>query len=218
MLTMLILETIYMFLIVLPSLLIFWRIQRLYHFSKYHGMQYLSLGFLMLAAGFVARYIVMLTRLGDAGTIQELSMLTTVMSFLIVLAGFFLLYSTIWQKMEKRHYGRTWMPIALLGALSLLVACVDQYRGTLLFMYLSQILVFSFAASVSLQKYLRKRNNYRQLYFISMTLFLFVWIINAVAQYTIDAFPFMRLYAYAFTVAACTTMLFIVIKLTRDRS
>lgn len=212
-------ETIYLLLVTAPAFYIFYNIRKIYNFSSYKGLRYLSNVFLFIVAAFSIRYIIMLTKIleGDMSTIQDFDLLTLMMEFFMVLPGFFFLYSLVWRRFEKAHYSVGLNVYQLsIYALALIIAIIDTILGVFTLMYASQIILFLASSKISYTKYLKKKNNYRQMLFIAMVLFLFVWIMNLLAQYTIDIFPLMRLYAYIFTVAACMTLFFITIGLTRD--
>lgn len=219
MIDIIIIETLYVLIIGLSSLWIFLRTHRLYRFSRYKGLLYFSSAFLLLAAGFFIRYILMLLRLvqGQLGTIQEFNMLTIVMETLLMIPGFLLLYSFFWKSVQKQRFlGTRFLPIGIISSLAVIFAVSDFILQGFYFMYISQIASFLMASAICLTNYLKRRNTHLQLMLISMILFLIVWMINLVAQYTIDLVPMIRLYAYMFTAAACLMILLTTLRLTRD--
>jgi hypothetical protein len=216
----LILETFYLFLILIPTLLVYFKTRKIYNFSKYKGIKYYSIAFLFLSLAFLVRYTVMISKIlnNDLQTIQEFNLMTLTMETLLILPGLFLLYSMIWQKFEKSHYShRHTIPQIVIYLIALTIGIIDTILGNFIFMYTSQILIFSIAALISFKKYLKNKNNFQQIYFISMILFLFVWIINLIAQFTIDTLPILRIYTYLFTTAACFMLLYLTISLTREK-
>ena len=214
----LILETLYLILIAGPSLYIFFKVQDLHRFSGYKGLYYFSRAFLFLAAGFVFRFVIMITKYiqGDLSTIKTFDIMTFLMEWFLIMVGLLLLYTLVWKHFEKKHVAYNWrgFPITV-ASIAALIALADILTQNFYFMYISQIIVFGTASVISLSKYLKKKNNFLQLYFISMILFLIVWIFNFIAQYTIDDFPIMRLYAYLLTVSACLVIMYVVNQLTR---
>lgn len=215
-----IIETIYMLVLALVSFLIYFYSRKPYKFSGYKGLRYYSSAFLFLGIGFIFRYIVIMSRLfkGNLGTIDSFNIVTLIMEFFLVLPGLFFLYSMIWRKFEKDFYSLK-RPIAqyFIYIIALAISVIDMFMQSFYVMYASQIIVFGLACVISLKKYIKKKNNFIQLYFIGMVLFLIVWVINLIAQYTIDSFPIMRFYAYLFTVFACFMLLYITFKLTRGK-
>jgi hypothetical protein len=219
----LIIETIYLLLITIPSFIIFLKTRNLYEFSKYKGLRYYSNAFFFLAIGFLTRYIVMILKVlqGNFLTIQTFDILTLIMELFLILPGFFLFYSLFWQRFEKKHYSkRTFLNCNIFSftiyLIAIILALADMMIRSFTFMYYSQIIIFSIASIIALRKYLSKKNNYRQLYLIGLVLFLIVWIINLVAQNLIDTIPSMRFYAYLFTISAVMILFYVNMKLTKD--
>ena len=220
MLQIIIIETIYLLLIVIPSMTVFFRTRSLYRFSSYKGLMYYSSAFLFLSLGFLIRYLIMLSRIfeGNLDTIKDFGAHTLIMEFFLILPGFFLLYSMIWHRFEKHHYSsRHTIAQLIIYTLAIIIAASDTSIRSFYLMYASQIAVFLIASIISLKKYLKNKNNFLQLHFIAMIMFLIVWSINLIAQQTIDIIPMMRLYAYLATVAGCMILLHITLKLTSDR-
>ncbi len=219
MLEIIIIETIYLMLVAAPCLFIFYRISRIYNFSSYRGLRYFSLAFLYLAFGFFIRYFVMLAKIfqGNMLTISSFGTLTLLMEYFLVLPGLLFLYSLVWQRFEKNKYSVSFSLFqSMIYVIAFLIALLDMLMNRFLVMYSSQIALFTVSAAICLARYRKNKNNAMRMYFISMVLFLIVWIINLIAQYTIDIMPIIRLYAYLFTVSACAVFLYMTIKLTRD--
>jgi hypothetical protein len=217
----LLLETIYLILLIIPTLFIYLKTRKLYKFSGYKGINYYSKAFLFLSIGFIIRYIVMISKIlqNNFQTIQEFNIITIIMEFFLIVPGLFLLYSMIWQRFEKSHYSHKFtISQLIIYFIALSIALIDMYLGNFIFMYTSQILIFFIASIISYNKYLKNKNNFLQLYFISMILFLFIWIINLIAQFTIDIIPILRVYTYLFTTATCFTLLYITINLLKEKN
>jgi hypothetical protein len=218
MIDVLLLETVYALLIVFSSYYIFRKIWFLYQFSRYRGLKYLASAFFFLSAGFVARYGIMMVKIfsGDTGTIQDFGVATLIMESFLILPGLLIFYSLVWRSLEKHMYSSRFNYYYLfILCLSFIFALVDMFFESFYGMYISQILLFFVSAVLVLTKYLRQKNNFLQLYFISMILFFLVWVINFFAQYTIGIIPYIRLYAYLCTLAGCIIFVYITHKLTR---
>ncbi len=216
------LETIYTLLIIVPSLLIFSKTRRLYAFSNYKGLKYFSDAFLFFAIGFILRYIVMLNKIiagNITATIQQFDLLLVAMEFFMIVPGMLLLYSLVWKRFEDLKYSKrpVNVSILLMYSFALIFACLDYLFSTLLFLYVSQIILFSAASIISYNNYRLRKQYFKQFYFISMVLFLLIMIINLIAQYTIDDFPIVRFYAYMITVLVVFLLLYVTNKLTKTR-
>lgn len=213
MLEIIAIETVYLLLVVFPAFFIFNRTRKLFSFSSYKGIRYISSAFLYLAVGFILRFIVMLSK-NSLGTIKTFGLLTLLMEFFLIMPGLLLLYSLVWQGFERSLFSRRSIALVLLHLIAAVIAVADWYLGSLILLYSSQIIAFAVASVLSFQRYTRKRNNFMQMYFMAMVLFWLVWVINLIAQYTIDMIPAMRLYAYGFTVAGLLMFFYMTIKLT----
>lgn len=215
-------ETIYTLLVIIPSLIIYYKTNKLYEFSKYRGIKYFSNAFLFLSIGFFIRYFIMINNV-LAGyqhqTIQAHSLLLIVMAFFLILPGMFLLYALIWKNFEKKKYSKKPIniPVFFIYATSLILAITDYLMNSLILMYLSQILLFSVASIIAYKKYKKTKQYFRQFYFISMTLFLIIMIVNFIAQYTINTYPIMRFYAYITTIIAVFIFLYTTNKLIKRK-
>lgn len=216
----LLIETIYLAVIVFCTLAIFFKARKLYSFSSYIGLKYYSSAFLYLALGFSARYLVMLIKIskGDPGVIADFGISTLVMGFFLVLPGLFLFYSMIWKRFEKEHYsGKLRLNELLIYLIAFAIAYIDTIIQGFLLMYLSQITLFAALSFISIKRYSKHKNNYLQLFSISMALFLLVWIFNLIGQYLISLIPTLRIYVYLLTLSACIILFSITIKLDSDK-
>lgn len=212
-------ETIYSLLVIIPSLIIYFKVFKLYNFSKYVGLKYFSNAFLFLSLGFLVRYFVMINNVLSGyqhQTIQSFNFLLILMEFLLILPGMFLFYSLIWKKFEDKSYSITPINTSLfiIYSLALVFAVIDYILQSLILLYLSQILLFGLATIISYKNYRERKHTFKQFYFISMVLFLVIMVINFIAQYTINDYPVMRVYAYIMTVVVVFIFLYITKKLT----
>ena len=213
----------YFFLILFCSLIIFYKIRKIYSFSKYKGLRYFANGFLFLAIAFCVRFTVMLMKILEdnniTGTINEFNFFIIATEFTMVLPGLFFGYSLLWKKFEKEHYGLGIMTQIPIYILALTIALIDYFLKTLNTMYISQIILF-FSISVILYYRLKqkenKNNKFMLTFFVSMILFFFIWILNFIAQYTINFAPMMRIYTYILTTITCFVMLYLIINLTKN--
>lgn len=213
-------ETAYALLIIIPSLIIYFKVSKLYNFSNYKGLKYFSNVFLFLSAGFFIRYFVILNNVFSGyahQTIQTFNALLILMTFFMALPGMFLLYSLVWKKFEDKKYSKKPIntPLFFIYALSLAIAVTDYLMQTLFLLYTSQILLLGVATVIAYKRYSEKKQYFKQFYFISMALFLIAMIINFVAQYTINTYPIMRLYTYLTTTIVVLLFLYITRNLTK---
>lgn len=209
----LLIETIYLFAIVLPAFYVFLTTSKLYRFSRHRGLKYFSLAFLFFAVGYAVRFMAMLNVLYVSGNNQTLdatfSFLVLVMEIVILMPGFFLLYSLVWRKIHTKYL----IPVYLVFALA--ISIIDFLSGSFLLMYITQVAIFLVASVISFKNYLARKKPFRLTMFVIMVLFLLVWIINFIGQYTIADSPIIRLPVYIMTVVIALSFLIIVRRLTK---
>ena len=219
-LQMLLIEIIYFLLIFCCCGIIFYKVRSLYSFSKYKGLKYFGNAFLFLAIGFLIRFIVMLLKVlqdnNITGTISDFNIFTIGTVFTMVLPGFFFLYSLLWKSFEKKKYGSSFFAQIPIYIAALIIALIDYTFKTLNTMYITQISLF-FIISIIIYLKLRtrkyKKNRFMWFFFVSMILLLVIWIINFIAQYTINTAPLMRIHTYILTIITCFVMLYLVTNL-----
>lgn len=219
MIDILLIETIYMLLLVIPSMIIYLKARNVYKFSNHKGIKYFSDAFKFLAIGFLIRYIIMIMKLiqNDFSTIKNFDIFTLMMEISLMMTGFLLLYSMTWKRFNHLNiFKKINFPIISIYVLAFIFAFIDLIIKAFYMMYISQIFVFSIASIISYKNFNKKKTSIKQLYFISMILFFIVWTINLIAQYTIDIIPTIRLYAYLFTFSGSFIILYVTLKLTSD--
>jgi hypothetical protein len=227
---MIIIETIYALLVIIPSLLIYYRTRNIFKFSGYKGLRYFSLAFLSIAVAFILRYVVMVNKISYGSilnTISRIDIYSVFMMYFLILPSFFLLYLMFWKRIELIKYfdkniflGYINFPLIILSIFPIIIILFDLlifkiYNISLLIFYISQIIIFLFASIFSYYNYQKKKLRFRQLYFISMVLFFIVWSLNATAQYTLDMFPIIRFYTYIITIFVMFLFLYTTIKLSK---
>ena len=173
------LKIVYAFLIAIICLFIVKRTDKLFRLSEHQGIRYFRNAFLFYAIAFVARYLF------DPIISGYHYLTNAVFEYFLIMAGFFLLYSLIWKKFEtiKPAYSSLFNPrIFTFYLMTLLIVIFDYIWSTYSFMFLSQLIIFIFATSISFSNY---RNNskgkFLKFYFVAMLLSLIAWILNSLA-------------------------------------
>ena len=160
---------------------------RLFRLSLHQGIRYFRNSFLFFALAFITRFFFGLESLGG---IFPYPIIKFVFEFFIIMAGFFLLYSLLWRKIEtegKNYFSSLFNPIIILFYLvTLSIVILDYFSNTYFLMFLSQIIVFSTALIISITNQFKneKRSKFLKFYSLAMLLSLGGWILNAlVAKY-----------------------------------
>jgi len=175
-----ILKFFYTFAIAVICAAIVIKTDRFFNLSFHQGIRYLRNAFLFYGIGFVIRGLVELPFL-------PYKFLNVLFEFSLITAGFFLLYSLLWKKIEphpKEHESSLFnIRITVFYSLALVIALFDSLWQTYAFMFFSQIALYISASIISFQNYQNKgkQHKFLKFYFIAMILSLVAWTSNAIA-------------------------------------
>ena len=159
---------------------------KLFKISEHQGIRYLRNAFLFYAIAFIIRYFLgVLSFPGDVNDFYPF-LIRIFFEFFIIMAGFFLLYSLLWKKIEysERNFNSFFNKrIAIFYGMALIIAIFDLIWQTGYFMFFSQIVLFSYASIVTFINYKRngKKHKFLKFYFSAMFLSFFAWILNALS-------------------------------------
>lgn len=209
-----VLKLIYTLAIVAICAVIVLKTDRLFKISSHQGIRYLRNAFLFYGAGFMIRRLAGLPYL-------HFRYMNILFEFLMVMAGFFLLYSLLWKKVETRPNNYTsslfnpWM--ILFYSMALLISIVDNLWSTYIFMFASQILLFLSASIISFKNYLESGAQYKFLkfYFFAMLLSLAAWTLNAFASLYFEWNQLIVLDTYILNIVIFLLFLFGVVQVTK---
>lgn len=151
---------------------------KLFRLSLHQGIRYFRNAFFFYGLAFILRYL-----LGTAYPLINMGpVMKIVFEFFLIMAGFSLLYSLLWKKLETKKSPSSLFntKIAIFYALALVLAFLDFLWGTYCFMFISQIILFSYASIISYINYKKsgKQHSFLKLYFIVMILNLIAWMSN----------------------------------------
>jgi hypothetical protein len=151
---------------------------KLFRLSFHQGIRYFRNAFFFYGLGFILRYLLGTTTL-------NLIMMKAVFEFFLIMAGFFLIYSLLWKKLdaEKSDLSSLFnLRILIFYLLTIIIVFLDYLWSTYLFMFISQIILFIFASIISNINYKKNKGkqNFLKLYFIVMLLNLIAWLLNFV--------------------------------------
>ena len=165
----------YSLIIVIICLIIVIKTNRLFRLSEHQGIRYFRNAFLFYGAAFISRYFLWfffypLAKIG--------------FEFFLIMAGFFLLYSLLWKRIETKPSDSSLFNarIFIFYILALVIATLDYLWSSYYFIFFSQIIVFIFISSISYVNYKKsKKKSFLKLYFIAMLMSLIAWILNFIA-------------------------------------
>lgn len=182
-----ILKIIYGIVISTICLLIVFRIDRLFRLSLHEGIRYFRNAFLFFGAAFFVRYIIGAFLIYGDLDVYLFSMIRIVFEFFLIMAGFFLLYSLLWKRIEASnppHYSSLLnSKIGILYLMTIILVMFDLILDTYAFMFFSQVALFFIASIVSFSNYRRgsSRHKFLKFYFVAMFLSLVAWLFNTIA-------------------------------------
>ena len=175
-----ILKFFYTFVIALVCAIIVIKTDKLFGLSFHQGIRYLRNAFLFYGVGFITRSLLEFSKL-------PYRVINILFEFFLITAGFFLLYSLLWKKIEtspKNYTSSLFNPVIFLFySMALIIALFDNLWRTYIFMFFSQIILFISASIISFKNYKTngKKHKFLKFYFLAMLLSLGAWSLNAFA-------------------------------------
>jgi hypothetical protein len=206
-------KIIYACLIVLICLVIVLKTHKLFHLSLHPGIRYFRNAFFFYGISFFVRYLLSFT--------VSTQLTIPVFEFFIIMAGFFLLYSLIWKKIQGEKFGSFSFfnsRVSIFYLMALIIVILVILWGTIYFMFLSQIILFLIASIVSFVNYKNKKDSHKfpGFYFIAMILMLAAWILNSLAPTLFNWSPIALINIYFFNSIFFLVFLYGVIKITKN--
>ncbi len=185
------LKIFYGLIIVAICSIIVLKADRLFRISLHQGIRYFRNAFFFYGLAFFTRYF-----LGSyflSPFINEIYsiFLKIFLEFFLIIAGFFLLYSLIWKKIEGTKnpaFSSLANPTILIFYLfSVIIIVIDYLWDTYFFMFISQILIFFLASVISLiNLYQNQKHDFAKFYFIAMAFSLIAWLLNSFSALFLD--------------------------------
>lgn len=184
-----ILELLYALAISLICLVIVLRTDRFFRLSLHQGIRYFRNAFLFYGLGFIVRY---LFGVFSDSQIDYSFVLKFAFEYFFVMAGFFLLYSLIWRKIEysKEEYASSLFnaKILIFHVMAVVIAVMDTLWQTYYFMFVSQILIFLFVSILSYVHFRKDKGKHRfpGFYFFITLIGLAGWVLNFLTESYFD--------------------------------
>ena len=180
----LVFEILYSLIIAFICGMIVVKADKIFGLSSYQGIRYFRNAFLFFGVAFIARYVF--------GVFSDLSLdysylIQIVFEYFLIMAGFFLLYSLIWKRIDSKktiHKSSLFnSKITIFHLIAIIFAVIDCFWRSYFLMFASQILLFLYASIISFLNYKKKgkRHKFLKFYFIAMLLSLIAWTLNLLA-------------------------------------
>ena len=179
-----ILKIAYTVIIVLICVAIVLKTNRLFRLSLHQGIRYFRNAFLFYGLAFIARYFIGPAYYINENIAVQIQVAKFAFEFLLLMGGFFLLYSLIWKRFEQDKHSFSSLfnvRIFIFYLLAIIIATLGFLWGTYHFMYLFKVITFSFAAGICFSKYASDAaTGFFRLYFMVIILNLAMWLANSI--------------------------------------
>jgi hypothetical protein len=181
-------KVIYALIICFICAIVVIKTDRLFKISNYQGLRYFRNAFFFYGVSFLIRFILGGLQIETLFNYEQT--IWFLFEFTIITAGFMLLYSLIWKKIENeiKYHSLFNRNMFVIYAISLVITVLDALWNTPLFMYLSQIVLFIALIKLSYSNFAQsgKESPFLKYYFITMILGLAAWLLNMILQYYLN--------------------------------
>lgn len=214
-------DMIYFMLLIIPSLLIYFRVDTLHRIYSHKGIRYFRDTFLYLAVAFSARMLVSV--LGFAAVsglvpVHVMVVLTNLLYavgiFSMVMSVISLSYSLVWKDVESSISGRLKLRSEyMLYGLAAAIMVIDIMAAGLMAMGIAMLVIMGYTLHVTYRNYreraaVKRRNNYMQMFFLVLILVYIIIIMTMLDSLISPLFPQFTIYVYVLTVGILWLMLF----------
>ena len=168
-------ELIYTIVITLFCLLIYLRTHEVYNLTKYRGIMYFRNAFLFFGLAYLTRFILYLQfmsifSLGGRGIARAWHpALLAIIGYFSTMAIFYLVYSTIWKKIDKGHFEMAANILAVVISIFAILSRSHSILVVLQFALLVFVLVYSF--------FKKTEKKHLSLWIMYVLVFVF-WLLN----------------------------------------
>ena len=165
------------------------RTDKLFHLSFHNGIRYFRNAFFFYGIAFLVRFIFGAQIIYNFIGTNYVGLINFIFEFFIIMAGFFLLYSLLWKKIEKKkeeYYSSLFnKKIFVFYVMAVIIATLDFLWQSHSLMFFSQVAIFFIAMIISYGNYLKKGKKHRFLkfYFFAMLLSFLAWLANTLAAF-----------------------------------
>jgi len=214
-----VIKIIYALLIVFICKIITLKSHKMFKLSSYQGIRYFRNAFFFYGIAFFIRYIIGSNLLPFSK--DYFPTISFLFEFFLIMAGFFLLYSLLWKKIEPAHQIVTSSllntRLFIFYIMTIVLVFLDYLWHSFHFLFFSQIVVFLFAFAISLSNYKSKGKNrkFLKFYVLAMFLALVAWILNALTGLIFNWDPKTMISVYLLNVVMFLVFLFGIIKVTK---
>lgn len=209
------LKLVYAIVICLVCSNIVLKTDRLFKLSGYQGLRYLRNAFFFYALAFMSKFIFgkLENPIPNYGQVY-FQTINIFFQFFIIMAGFFLLYSLIWKRIEKeKNYHSLFnVRIGMFSFLAIMIIILNSIIGNNIALYSSQIILFLIMSGISLSNYLKNGSKY---YFFVILMGLISWSLNTIAYFFSQSFVMIQIFAHTLNMIFFLLFLYSTTKMTK---
>ena len=169
-------EFLYTLIVVVLCFLVYHKTKEIYELTKHQGIKYFRSAFLFLGLAYVSRFLLHLIILTGISLrfiipkrIMFFPVFTVPVTYLSTMAIFFLIYSTIWKRIQYKNF------LILSNIVAILISVTAFFSRSLILVSILQLIILLFTVMISTRNHKKKKKKYtRTLYFLISIL----WLIN----------------------------------------
>jgi len=211
-------KVIYAIIVISISVVIVLKTHRLFKLSLHNGIRYFRNAFFFFGLGFVSRYF--LKFIFDIGALFPYAQISTVLfDFFLIMAGFSLLYSLIWKKLEAESMTRSSLfnpRMLIFSLMTIIIVILGLVWHTSYLFYFSQIVIFLIASLIALANVIKRKSaKLQRWYLTAMILALIAWVLNTLAEIFYQFNQAMLINTYATNMIFFLIFLYGVIRATK---
>jgi hypothetical protein len=186
------------------------------------GIRYFRNAFFFYGLAFVTRYFLSTPFFLDYLSLIYHFRIKFLFEFFLVMAGFFLLYSLLWKKIESQkiaYSSSLFNPYILIFYLmAFIIAFIDYLWDSYYLLFYSQFILFIILFILSISKLYQKPSaGFLKIYSIAMLCGLTAWLLNALAGIYFQWNYTALMIIYSLNIIVFLLFLFGVIKITNSR-
>lgn len=208
-------KLIFTMLIVLICFIIVLKTNKFFKLSSYSGLRYFRNAFLFFGIAFIFRYLL---GLEYKFNVNSATIFNFLFNYFILIAGFFLLYSLLWRRLERYEHSQSSVfnvITTIFYILGFIVVALDFLWGAYYFLFSMQILIFIIAGIILFFNY-KKRRKFSWLYFIAIFLNLAAWVINFIVTGFYNGDRIGIMWVYIINAVIFSILLYAVLKVGRE--
>ncbi len=170
-------ELAYTVIVVFLCFLVYYKTKDMYNLTKYKGIGYFRKAFLFFGLAYASRFILHILTFTSRLIFDSymprratFPLMMIVVGYLSTMAIFYLTYSTVWKRINYKHF------IIFSNVLAILVSAIAFISRSNILLSLLQLILLAFTIIISIKKHKKgkKKSHARALYLLISTF----WLVN----------------------------------------